>query len=161
MSSRMDKLEKQIKTKQVRGKPFDPDVSLVVIGLPQTEGEDVEAKVKQLLCDGLRCDPVPKLVATERVRARGGRQHGLVKVELQTVQDKVDVLRRKSKLRDSESYGRVFVSSAKSHAERLMVFNLRTLIREIPAAKDYYLAGNGRLVRRSEPGTASGRGSHV
>lgn len=155
LSSRMDSIEMKMNTKETRGKPFDPDVSLVIVGLPQEEGEDVEAKVKVLLREGLRCDPVPKLVAVERVRPRG-RQPGLVKAELQTVQDKVAVLRRKSKLKDHDNYRRVYVSSAKSHAERRMDFNLRTLLREIPTAKDYYLSGNGRLIKRSETGVKSG-----
>lgn len=160
MCSRMDNIETKMNSIQVRGKPFDPDVSLVIIGLLHTEDEDVEAKVNRLLREGLGCEPVPKLVAAERVRARG-RQPGLVKVELETVQDKVTVLRRKFKLKDSDSYGRVFVSSAKSHAERLMEINLRTLLREIPAAKDYYLASNGRLVQRTQARDGTGHGPPV
>ncbi|KAK7925469.1 hypothetical protein WMY93_007779 [Mugilogobius chulae] len=148
MSSRMDNIEEKMSKKDARGKLFDPDVSLVIVGLPQAEGEDLEAKVNELLREGLRCDPVPKLVATERVRPRG-RQPGLVKAEFETVRDKVAVLRLKYKLKDHDNYKRVYVSSAKSHAERLMDFNLRTLLREIPSAKDYYLAGNGRLLKRS------------
>lgn len=93
------------------------------------------------------CEPVPKIVAVERMRAQG-RNTGLIRVELETTPEKVAVLRRRFKLKDNESYRRVYVSSAKSHAERLMEFNLRTLLREIPAAKDYYLANNGRLVKR-------------
>lgn len=112
------------------------------------------------MCEGLHCDPVPKLVAAEPVGARGERQPTLVKVELETVRDKVAVLRRKFKLNDSDTFGRVFISSAKSHAERLMEINLRTL-REIPAAKDYYVAGNGRLVKRVGPEDTAGRGPRV
>ncbi|XP_023814791.1 uncharacterized protein LOC111947977 [Oryzias latipes] len=137
MSSRMDDIETKMRNRQVRGKPFDPDVSLIIVGLPQADGENLEAKVKELLQDGLHCDPVPTLVATERVRQRG-RQPGLVKVELASVEDKVAALRLKSKLKDHGNYRRVYVSSAKSHAERLMETNLRTLLREIPMAKDYY-----------------------
>lgn len=158
MSSRMEDIELKMGKNQVRGKPFDPDVSLVIVGLPHTEEEDVQAKVRHLLGEGMRCDPVPKLVAVERMRARGPKP-GLVRVELETVQDKVAVLRRKAKLKDSDSYGRVFVSSAKSYAERLMEINLRTLISEIPAAKGYFVAGNGRLVKRT--GDAVGRGPRV
>ncbi|XP_013866651.1 uncharacterized protein LOC106519492 [Austrofundulus limnaeus] len=154
--SRMEKIELKMAENETRGKSFDPDVSLIVAGLPQADGdEDVVTKVKDLLREGLRCEPVPEVVAAERVRARG--QHpGLVKVELKSVQDKVMVLRRKSKLRDHANYERVFVSSAKSHAERLLDYNLRTLLREIPAGKHYYLAANGRLVKRPPTGEATG-----
>lgn len=55
-------------------------------------------------------------VALEWVRARGN-QLGLVKVELSSVQEKVTVLCRKSKLKDNHSFNKVYVSSAKSHAE--------------------------------------------
>lgn len=42
-----------------------------------------------------------------------------------------------------------------------MEINLRTLLREIPAAKDYYVAGNGRLVKHVGPEDTAGRGPRV
>ena len=85
----------------------------------------------------------------ERVRTRGDRP-GLVKVELSSVQEKVTVLHRKSNLKDNNSFNKVYVSSAKSHAERLMDLNFRTLIRETAVGKDFYLAANGRMVKRTQ-----------
>lgn len=57
----------------------------------------------------LALDPV----AAECIRARG-REPELV--ELRSVQEKVAVLWRKAKLKDSDCFQRVYVSLAKSHA---------------------------------------------
>ena len=106
---------------------------------------------------GLECDPVPEIVAVERIQARG-RHPGLVKVELRSTEEKVAVLRRKSKLKSSDNdiFKKVYVSSAKSHTERLVDLNFRALLREIPAGKDFYVAANGRLVKRTPPGVGLG-----
>lgn len=63
-----------------------------------------------------------------QTRARGSKP-GLVKVELQSIQVKVAVLRRKAKLKDSDRFRRVYVSSAKLHAEWLLDNTFRTLLR--------------------------------
>ena len=112
-------------------KSFDPDVSLIVVGLPPSEGEDLMAKVNNLLHVGLGGETVLCLAAVERVRVQvHGDQLVLVKVEMSSVQEKVTVLCRKSKLKDNDSFNKVYVSSAKLHAEPLMELNFRTLNRE-------------------------------
>ena len=85
------------------------------------------AKVTDLLQNGLRCDAslYRYPVAVERIRARG-ELPGLVKVELGSVEEKVKVLRRKSKLRDNQGCEDIHVSSAKTHAKRLVELNFRT-----------------------------------
>lgn len=60
--------------------------------------------------------------------------------------EKVTVLRRKAKLKDNERFQRVFVSSA--HADKLLDLNFRTLWRETCVGKDFYLAADGRAVKR-------------
>lgn len=45
------------------------------------------------------------------------------------------------------------MSSDKSHAVTFVDFNFRILLGEIPAGKDFYLSGNGRLVTPSATGT--------
>ncbi|CAJ1069751.1 PREDICTED: uncharacterized protein LOC106519492 [Xyrichtys novacula] len=71
-------------------------------------------------------------------------------VELSSVQVKIAVLRRESKLNDNERFNKVYVSSAKSHAGRLLELNFRSLIRETAVGKDFYLTGNGRLMKRTQ-----------
>lgn len=81
---------------------------------------------------------MPNPVAVEHVRAQGTKP-GLVRVGLQSVEEKVAVLRRKAKLKDHDRFQRMFVSSAKSHAERLLDLNFRTLLRETSFGKNFYL----------------------
>lgn len=157
LCARMGNIEQKIAERAV--KSFDPEVSLIVFGLHQTEGENLMAKVKDLLHSGLGCDASLYPVAVERLQARGDLP-GLVKVQMGSVDEKVWVLRKKSKLRDVESFGNVYVSSAKTHAERLVELNFRTLLRESPAGKNFYVSQNGRLMKKTRPpreGTRSGQ----
>lgn len=61
------KIAKKKKKKKVPHKKcvFNLDVLLIISGLPQVENEDLMAEVKDLLCEGLQCDPVPDLVVME------------------------------------------------------------------------------------------------
>ncbi|KAI8482850.1 hypothetical protein Bbelb_393850 [Branchiostoma belcheri] len=85
---------------------FDPDEG-------RYPGEDIQAKIEELLRTGIHSD-VP-VVAAERMKPRG-RGPGVVKVRLRSVQEKVAVLRGKQKLKGNPLYEKVF---------------LRTLLREI------------------------------
>ncbi|KAK7929363.1 hypothetical protein WMY93_005758 [Mugilogobius chulae] len=146
MSVRMERIEAKIANKSTLR--FDPIVSVIIVGLQQEDHEDLMAKVLDLLRNGLCCDPVPTPAAVERVRARGNKP-GVVKVQLSSVEEKVAVLKRKAKLKEDVRFQRVFVASAKSHAERLLDLNFRALLRETFVGKDFYLAANGRLVKRT------------
>lgn len=132
LCARMENIEQKLSEKEAKKKSFDPDVSLIVVGLPHSEGEDLMAKVKDLLHVGLGCDTALCLV----------------KVELSSAREKVAVLHRKSELKDS--FKDVYVSSAKSHGERMMELNFRTLIRETAVGRDFYLAANGRMAKRTQ-----------
>lgn len=71
----------------VVSRQFDQDVSLMIMGLPYEDNEDLMTIVKNV-----RAEPV----AVERIRTRGGKP-GLVKVELRSVEESLAELRRKLK----------------------------------------------------------------
>ncbi|CAJ1050810.1 coiled-coil-helix-coiled-coil-helix domain-containing protein 7 isoform X6 [Xyrichtys novacula] len=121
---------------------FQSDVSIIILGLAFTEGEIPWERANALLFEGLKCDPVPEIVIAERTTPRG-QGPGVIKVEFRTVQDKVAVLHCKKNLRDNELFSRVFIHATKSHTERLINLNFRTLLSELPCGKDYFLTGNG------------------
>ena len=145
LTSRIEKMESSA-NKTARAK-FDTDVSITVAGLPFEEGEETKERVERLLRDCLKCHPMPRVVNADRLKPRGTGP-GLIKAELGSVEEKIAVLRRKQQLRAEEGFSRVYIQSAKSHAERLIDLNFRTLLREIPKGKDFYITGNGRLVKR-------------
>lgn len=131
LKSRLDSLEEKIQT--TCSKPsdkFDPDVSIVILGLAHDEGEDLNGKVRELLESGLECEPVPEIAAVLRMRARGPGP-GVVKVAFANVEDKVAVLRCKQRLKSNTQFKRVYLGSAKSHTDRILEFNFKTLLQEI------------------------------
>lgn len=146
LNARINQVEANFQEK-IRRVEFDPEVSLIVSGLQFEEGENLMMKIKRLLTEGLQCDPVPTIVAVERMLPKG-RGPGVVKVEMESTQDKVAVLRLKRELKDNETYDNVYVRSAKSHTERLAELNFRALLGAIPAGNNFFIAANGRVVKR-------------
>ena len=146
LETRIDQVEANF-NKKVKRSEFDPDVSIIISGLLFEDGENLMQRVKTLISDGLKCDPVPMITAVERLVPRGTGP-GVIKVELNTTQEKVAVLRRKRELKDNDTYDKVYIRSAKSHTERLIDLNFRALLDEMPSGKDFFIAGNGRVVRR-------------
>ena len=102
-------------------------------------------KVRELLKSGLECEAAPEIAAVLRMRARGPGP-GVVKVAFANVKDKVAVLRCKQRLKSNTQFKKVYLRSAKSPTDRILEFNFKTLLQEIPAGKDFYMAGRGRLM---------------
>ena len=120
----------------------------MVFGLPAVEGEMVETTVSRLLSEGLELSPLPVVVTVDRIEPKGSGP-GPIKVQLASVQDKVMILRRKKRLENNERYAKVYVRAAKSHAERLIEINFRTILSQIPSGKHYFVTGNGRVMKRN------------
>ena len=58
--------------------------------------------------------------------------------------------RNKSQLKEVQGFERVFLRSSKTHAERLMDVNFRTILSEIPRGNTFRITGNGRIVKQTE-----------
>lgn len=155
LRSKLEQLEEKITREKAMQPRYDPSVSVTVSGLAFLEGENVLDRVNCLLSEGLKCNPMPTVVAAERLTPRG-RGPGLIKVELKSVSEKVELLRRKQVLRKDDRFGNVYIQSAKSHAERLVELNFRTLLRELPLGKDFFVSTNGRLIKRQHPDHSPG-----
>ena len=137
-----------------RAKIFAYETTVVAEHFPFEEGEDLHHKVTTMLRRDLSVH-VP-IVRTTRLKApppRDTRQgtiqrHGIVKIQFRTVEDKVSVLQVKRNLQNSPDYSRVWLRSSKSHSERIMEQNMKTLIATDPKLKDYTLTAHGKLVKR-------------
>ena len=76
---------------------------------------------------------------------------GLLKIQLGSVKDEVQVLRNKSKLASHDGeYRNAYLRSSKTHTERLINLKFRTLLRELPNGRNYRVAGNGRVVSKED-----------
>ncbi len=101
-------------TKLESTKEFDPEVTVIAINLEQSDGEIIMDKAHELVRNCMGSDV--NIVRAKRLTPHG-RAPGLVKIELPTLHDKIELLRKKSDLADSRVYHNVFVGSSKSHTK--------------------------------------------
>ena len=132
-------------------------MSVIVSGLPYIHGEDLMQKAQDLV-NALGNDVTHNvnITNTVRYRTRYLDRPGPVKVTFRTVQEKVAVLRNKMQLKNIEEYQEVYVKSCKSHAERLIEINARTLLRQMPNGRDFRVDANGRIQRRERQDNQQG-----
>ena len=70
---------------------------------------------------------------------------GIIKLELNTVEDKIAVLRAKENLKKN-GYDRVYIRSSPTHEQRVARINMQTLLQAIPNGRDFCLTGNGKVI---------------
>ena len=125
---------------------FNPEVTLVAINPPHETGNDYYWAVKLIQVLG---GDREMIVNTLRTPRRNGKS-GILKVELRSTADKIMLLKNKTILKRTQGFERVFVRSSKTHLERLMDLNFRTVLAEIPQGTTYKITGNGRIVKQNE-----------
>ena len=137
-----------------RDGPFEPDYTVIITQLPvQPSEDDLLTCTNQLIQVSLEL-PGIEVVKVERTQSRGGKP-GVVKVLLSSVQDKVDILKSKRKLKESEAHKRVYIHGSRTPAERILYNNMRAMLRELPNGQQYRISGNGKLVRKDAGSTAT------
>jgi hypothetical protein len=75
-----------------------------------------------------------------------GQRNGVVKIQLQTEKEKIEVLRNKSQLKANSKYTKVYLRSSQTHGERLMHRNMQSLISCVPQLHHLKLLNNGYIV---------------
>lgn len=137
---------------------FDVDTTVVVINMKEEREENVSEKCAQLIECGLGLRDI-KPVQCKRLPGRDGKP-GVVKVQLRTRQDKINVLQHKGELSKTQAYKRVYIRSSQTHEERLMRLNLQTLMNDLPNGNNYRFTGNGRLIKKTDEGQGSQQQQH-
>lgn len=74
---------------------------------------------------------------------------GVVIVELSSLEDKLNILRRKRVLKSHHVFSSVFVKSAKTHIEQIMDANNKIILKEIANGYKYYINDNGRILQKT------------
>ena len=90
------------------------------------------------------------VTALARLKPRFRNKPGLVKIGFESVEQKILVLRNKHELKDQQRFRKVFIQSSKSHVERLLELNARTLLRELPTGKSFRVTANGRIKKKQD-----------
>lgn len=128
----------------------DPDRTIIASNVSQSQDEDI-FDVAQTLVSHL--SESATVVAAARLRSRISGKPGLVKICLQSVDEKIEILRKKRDLLQTREYRSVFIRSSKSHAERLIELNAKTILSQIPSGNLFRITSNGRIVKKSARNT--------
>ena len=128
---------------------FFPENTVIVSGVRRADSEDTKVEAQKLV-DALTdaCNPPLsqiRIVNAERTPARNNKP-GLIKIQLPSRNDKINILRNKKVLADVPAYTRAFVRGSQSHTDRLIHINFSKILEETGLANRYRIAGNGRMV---------------
>ena len=124
---------------------FPVDNTVVVLGLKGDVHEDLNKKCSELLQNGMGLRIQHK--RCKRMKSFNNKP-GLVKIELNTKEDKISVLRAKAVLKHENDYKKVFVRSSQTHEERLIRYNAQTLLNAIPDGQNYRITAGGKIVKK-------------
>jgi hypothetical protein len=53
-------------------------------------------------------------------------------------------------LKETNDHKNVYIKSCKSHVERLIELNARTILRQLPTGRSYRVNANGRIIERTQ-----------
>ena len=127
----------------------DPDLTVIATNVPFSNGENLNRKVADLIRElGEEVSDRVTITGARRLPAKYRNKPGVVKISFRNLDEKILVLRNKRKLAESQAFKRVFLKSSKSHAERLIELNARTLLQALPTGKSYRVDANGRIKSR-------------
>ena len=136
VKERLDKIEKV---------PFDPERTLVFTGIkPSAETADHQ-KIQNLIeATGISCT----IRNVKRLVPHNENAVGIIKCELDSLEEKIQVLKNKGQM--IKASPGIWVRSSKSHTDRVMGMNFQTLLTLIPGGDDFKVAGNGVIIPKYE-----------
>ena len=142
---RIAKIENQIV--DFKEPEYQVEKTCVVINLKEKSDEDINKMCIDLVKKGMGLQNItPK--RCKRLESHTDKP-GVVKMELKSKEDKIDVLRAKENLK-ANGYPRVYVRASQTHEERVARMNMQTILKELPNGKDFRITGHGKLVRNNQ-----------
>ncbi len=127
--------------------PFPPEQSVVIYNLPEYEDESEFDTANWLFKDVL--DVTVNIVAALRSKPRDESKLGVVKVQVASTAEKIEILRAKKKVEEHEDTDEVIIRACESHDARAQRLNAKLLLSKFPDGKKYYITGHG-LIRLKE-----------
>ena len=140
-------LKKEVENiKQDFKRDFDPEVTLVVTNPPRHAKDNPQAYSHRLIAAVGQPATIVKVLHTEPRE----NSKGVLKIQLESKDEKVDILRHKSTLKATAEFKHVYIRSSKSHTDRVMDYNFKTLIAELmpDSVSEYRIAGNGKIIKK-------------
>ena len=106
--------------------------------------QSLKDAITGLIDDGMHIKNLT-IVCAECLPGRDDKT-GIVKAQLGSKDQKVNVLRAKQALKKNPKYKNIFIRGALTHTERLNYLNARTILKELPHGDRYRITGSGRVV---------------
>ena len=148
-NDRLQRVEEALAAADALTPDYYPETTIIATKLAFNDSEDIKKKSQDLInALTAACDPaLPQINVVNAMRTpfRDGKP-GVVKIQLPSRQNKIDILKNKKKLMDNSNYSRVFIRGSQSHTDRLIQINTNTLLNELGLNDKYRVAANGRLV---------------
>ena len=125
------------------------ELTIIVSNLKEANNEDPFRAARELTdALGEEISRYVKVTDACRFSERRRGKPRLMKIAFETIQQKVKVLRAKMTLRGHPLYDRVYLRSSKSHTERLLELNAKTILSELPNGGQYRVAANGPILKK-------------
>ena len=157
LDNRIYELERVMNSLSTEGMPMplndhtvnNCDVTVIVSNLRQRPGEIPLDAAKELV-KALGDHVFDKTVITDakRCNERNRGTPSVLKIAFENVEQKVNVLRAKQELKQSRHYKNVYMRGSKTHTERILELNAKTLLSELPNGNQYRVTANGRMVKK-------------
>ncbi len=134
---------------------FNPDLSVIMFGVPYKKGEDITKIVTDLFKDTLKVGVTIKNI--ERSGARDGKPFA-VKVELDSIYEKKQVLRAKKNCNASKATSMIRIKGCESHSDRVNRMNCTYILKMLGKGDDHFVVGNGLIKSKAEIKAAGPKG---
>jgi hypothetical protein len=125
------------------------DITVIASNVPERQGKSA-LKYAQDLIDALG-EEISTHVTIKDAKRCNNRNTGkppLLKIAFSSVEEKVSVLRAKKLLKNNTAYKNVYLHSSKTHTERILELNAKTLLSELPNGNQFRVTANGRIVKK-------------
>ena len=109
--------------------------SIVIRNLEERENENVKDRVNSLIYNGLKIDTIT-VESANRKQSRSDSRAGIIIAVCKSLKDKETIMKRKSDLKNSRRYEKVYIEHNLPMEQRRLNSNLRTIVNTI---------GNDRL----------------
>ena len=128
---------------------YNDELTVIVSNLREARGEDPLVVAQSLLnVLGEEVSNSITVIDAQRLPERNRGKPRLMKIAFESVEQKIKVLSTKTSLRGNGTYGRVYIRSSKSHVERLLELNTKTILSELPNGHLYRVSANGRILKK-------------
>ena len=128
------------------------DITVIATNVPLRQDRSLMDTAKALI-SALGTDISHRSMITDVKRCpdRGTGKPPLLKIAFESVEQKVEVLRAKKNLSNSNEFKNVYLRSSKNHTERILELNAKTLLSQLPNGNQFRVTGNGRIVKKDNP----------